>query len=137
MSVFQGGSAYNMAQSIADGYIITTELTFKQFKDPDFQTFLFEADRLLREIRGNPAARRRRHGDAEPAAEAAAAPAGDHDRQQRPEPPALSASGSRRASPAEMALAAAVLSRSRRFCSIVADRAASWPTASRTSGTRS
>ncbi|HEY7112309.1 MAG TPA: hypothetical protein VIA45_05200 [Thermoanaerobaculia bacterium] len=55
MSVFAGGSAYNMAQSIADGYIITTELTFKQFRDPDFQTFLFEADRLLREIRGNPA----------------------------------------------------------------------------------
>ena len=53
MSVFGGGSAYNMASSIADGYIITTELTFKQFKDPDFQTFLFEADRLLREIRGN------------------------------------------------------------------------------------
>jgi len=55
MSVFAGGSAYNMAQSIADGYIIATELTFKQFRDPDFQTFLFEADRLLREIRGNPA----------------------------------------------------------------------------------
>ena len=55
MSIFAGGSAYNMAQSIADGYIITTELTFKQFRDPDFQTFLFEADRLLREIRGNPA----------------------------------------------------------------------------------
>lgn len=54
MSVFAGGSAYSMAQSIADGYIITTELTFKQFKDPDFQTFLFETDRLLREIRGNP-----------------------------------------------------------------------------------
>jgi hypothetical protein len=54
MSVFSGGSAYSMAQSIADGYIITTELTFKQFKDPDFQTFLFETDRLLREIRGNP-----------------------------------------------------------------------------------
>jgi hypothetical protein len=53
MSVFGGGSAYNMAQSIADGYIITTELTFKQFKVPDLQTFLFEADRLLREIRSN------------------------------------------------------------------------------------
>jgi len=55
MSVFSGGSAYNMAQSIADGYIITTELTFKQFKDADLQTFLFETDRLLREVRGNPA----------------------------------------------------------------------------------
>lgn len=56
MATFPGGSAYGMAQSIADGYVITTELTFKTFKDPDFQSFLFEADRLLREIRGNPPA---------------------------------------------------------------------------------
>ena len=55
MGVFAGGSAFSMAQSIADGYIIATELTFKQFKDPDFASFLFESDRLLREIRGNPA----------------------------------------------------------------------------------
>ena len=53
MSVFIGGSAYNMAQSISEGYIITSELTFKKFKDADLQTFAFEADRLLREIRGN------------------------------------------------------------------------------------
>jgi len=53
MSVFQGGSAYYMAQNIADGYIITSELTFKKFHNSDLQTFLFEADRLLREIRGN------------------------------------------------------------------------------------
>jgi len=56
MGVFQSGSAFNMARDIADGYIITTELTFKQFKGADLQTFLFEADRLLREIRGTPAA---------------------------------------------------------------------------------
>lgn len=54
MGVFAGGSAYSMAQSIADGYIIATELTFKQFKAADFATFLFETDRLLREIRSNP-----------------------------------------------------------------------------------
>lgn len=53
MSVFSGGSPYSMARDVADGYIITTELTFKQFKPPDFQTFLFELDKLLREIRGN------------------------------------------------------------------------------------
>jgi hypothetical protein len=53
MSVFTGGSAYNMASSIADGYIIASELTFKKFQDSDLRTFLFEADRLLREIRGN------------------------------------------------------------------------------------
>jgi hypothetical protein len=53
MSVFIGGSAYNMASSISDGYIITSELTFKKFQNSDIQTFLFEADRLLREIRGS------------------------------------------------------------------------------------
>jgi hypothetical protein len=53
MGVFTGGSAYNMAQSIADGYIITTELTFKKFQDSDLQTFIFESDKLLREIRGS------------------------------------------------------------------------------------
>jgi hypothetical protein len=53
MSVFTGGSAYYMAQNIADGYIITSELTFKKFQGTDIQTFLLEADRLLREIRGN------------------------------------------------------------------------------------
>jgi hypothetical protein len=53
MSVFTGGSAYNMANSIADGYIITSELTFKKFQASDLQTFLVESDRLLREIRGN------------------------------------------------------------------------------------
>ena len=53
MSVFTGGSAYSMANSIADGYIITSELTFKKFQDSDLRTFLSESDRLLREIRGN------------------------------------------------------------------------------------
>jgi len=52
MSVFSGGSPYATVRDIADGYIITTELTFKQYKPPDFQSFLFEADKLLREIRG-------------------------------------------------------------------------------------
>jgi hypothetical protein len=51
MSVFSGGSAYATVRDIADGYIIITELTFKQYKPPDFQNFLFEADKLLREIR--------------------------------------------------------------------------------------
>ena len=56
MSIFAGGSAYSMVQSIADGYIIATELTFKKFAAPDFQAFLFEIDKLLREIRGAQAA---------------------------------------------------------------------------------
>lgn len=56
MGNFVGGSAYSMASSIADGYIIATELTFKKFAEPDFQAFLFETDKLLREIRGTQAA---------------------------------------------------------------------------------
>ncbi len=53
MSVFLGGSAYAMVRDIAEGYIIATELTFRKFQPGDFQQFGFEADKLLREIRGN------------------------------------------------------------------------------------
>jgi hypothetical protein len=53
MSAFLGGSAYAMVRDIADGYIIASELTFRKFQPPDFQVFGFEADKLLREIRGN------------------------------------------------------------------------------------
>jgi hypothetical protein len=54
VSVFTGGSAYSMIRDIADGFIIASELTFKQFKAGDFVLFSQEADKLLREIRGNP-----------------------------------------------------------------------------------
>ncbi len=68
MGAFLGGSAYNMVRDIADGYIIASELTFRKFQAPDFQTFGFEADKLLREIRGNVpptgTSRRRRSGSA-------------------------------------------------------------------------
>ena len=53
MGAFLGGSAYNMVRDIADGYIIVSELTFRKFQVPDFQAFGFEADKLLREIRGS------------------------------------------------------------------------------------
>jgi hypothetical protein len=53
MSVFLGGSAYSMVRDIADGYVIASELTFKKFQPADFQTFGFELDKLLREIRSN------------------------------------------------------------------------------------
>lgn len=53
MAVFTGGSAYTMVRDIADGFVIPTELTFKQFARPDFAAFALEADKLLREIRGN------------------------------------------------------------------------------------
>ena len=52
MSVFLGGSAYTMVRDVAEGYIIATELTFKKFRPDDFTSFLFEADKLLREFRG-------------------------------------------------------------------------------------
>ena len=53
MAVFTGGSAYTMVRDIADGFVIPTELTFKQFARPDFAAFSQEAEKLLREIRGN------------------------------------------------------------------------------------
>jgi hypothetical protein len=53
MSVFLGGSAYAMVRDISEGYIIATELTFRKFQPGDFQQFGFEAEKLLREIRGN------------------------------------------------------------------------------------
>lgn len=52
MSAFLGGSAYAMVRDVAEGYIIATELTFRKFLLGDFQSFGFEADKLLREIRG-------------------------------------------------------------------------------------
>lgn len=42
-----------MVRDIADGFVIPTELTFKQFARPDFAAFSQEAEKLLREIRGN------------------------------------------------------------------------------------
>jgi hypothetical protein len=53
MSVFLGGSAYNMVRELADGFIIVTERTFKQYKPQDLTDFQMEADKLLREVRGN------------------------------------------------------------------------------------
>jgi hypothetical protein len=52
MSAFLGGSAYAMVRDVAEGYIIATELTFRKFLPGDFQSFGFEADKLLREFRG-------------------------------------------------------------------------------------
>ena len=61
MSVFLGGSAYNMVRELADGFIIVTERTFKTYKPQDLTDFQMEAERYLREVR------------------AAQAPAGDQD----------------------------------------------------------
>lgn len=53
MNVFTGGSAYTMVRDVADGFVIPTEMTFKQFARPDFALFSQEVDKLLREIRAN------------------------------------------------------------------------------------
>ncbi len=53
MSVFLGGSAYNMVRELADGFIIVTERTFKQYKPQELTDFQMEADKFLREVRGN------------------------------------------------------------------------------------
>ena len=52
MSVFVGGSAFAMVKDIADGYIIISENTFKKYQSHELQSFLFEVDKLLREVRG-------------------------------------------------------------------------------------
>ena len=53
MSVYLGGSAYNMVRELADGFIIVTERTFKQYKPQELTDFQMEADKLLREVRAN------------------------------------------------------------------------------------
>ena len=81
MSVFLGGSAYNMVRELADGFIIVTERTFKQYKPQDLTDFQMEADKYLREIRAAHGAGGGPGGDPEAAAPPAAPPAGDHGRQ--------------------------------------------------------
>ena len=51
MSVFLGGSAYNMVRELADGFIIVTERTFKNYKPQDLTDFQMDAEKYLREIR--------------------------------------------------------------------------------------
>ena len=60
-------------RAIADGYIIITERTFKQFKAPDFQTFSWRRTAPPGDPRESPAPAGRRRGDAEPAAASSSA----------------------------------------------------------------
>ncbi len=53
MSVFIGGSAYNMVRDVADGYIIISERTFRNYAPGQFAEFSQEANRLLTEIRSD------------------------------------------------------------------------------------
>lgn len=42
-----------MVRDVADGFVIPNEMTFKQFSRPDFAAFSQEAEKFLREVRGN------------------------------------------------------------------------------------
>jgi hypothetical protein len=53
MSVFIGGSAYNMVRDIADGFILATERTFRNYGPRELGEFTFEANRLLTEVRAD------------------------------------------------------------------------------------
>lgn len=55
MSVFAGGSAYNMVRDVADGFILVSERTFKGYSRKDLMDFVMESERLLREVRAGQA----------------------------------------------------------------------------------
>jgi len=47
-----GGSAFNFARDIGEGFQVVTERTFKGLTRPEMDQLAFEIDRALREIRG-------------------------------------------------------------------------------------
>ena len=51
MSRFLGGSAYNMARDIAEGYYTTTARTFSRMSVADMGQLGHEIERYLRELR--------------------------------------------------------------------------------------
>jgi hypothetical protein len=53
MSPFLGGSAFAMANQVADGYVLVTALQLKRLSTGELDQLQFELDRLLREIRGS------------------------------------------------------------------------------------
>jgi hypothetical protein len=53
MSVFIGGSAYNMVRDVADGYVLVNERTFRNYDPKELGDFLQEANRLLQEVRSD------------------------------------------------------------------------------------
>ena len=55
MSVFAGGSAYNMVRDVAEGFILVSERTFKGYSRKDLMDFVMESERLLREVRAGQA----------------------------------------------------------------------------------
>lgn len=53
MGNFHGGSAYAMANQIADGVVLCTERTFKRLQRAELDKLSFELDKLLRSVRGD------------------------------------------------------------------------------------
>jgi hypothetical protein len=54
---FLGGSAYNMAREIADGFIQVTERTYRAMAAGELNKLAHELDRHTRELRAEPSAR--------------------------------------------------------------------------------
>jgi hypothetical protein len=52
MGNFMGGSAWAMAQQIAEGFILVNERTYKRLERGELDKLAFEMDKLLRETRG-------------------------------------------------------------------------------------
>jgi hypothetical protein len=53
MSVFIGGSAYNMVRDIADGFILVNDRTFRKYGPSEIADFCQAANRLLKEVRAD------------------------------------------------------------------------------------
>lgn len=49
---YPGGSAYAMANSLMDGFIIPSPTTLKRLTIDELRTLKFECERLLRDMRG-------------------------------------------------------------------------------------
>ena len=56
MAGFMGGSAYNMAREIAEGYIQVSDRTYRNMSVAEMQKLAHELDRHQRELRGEPSA---------------------------------------------------------------------------------
>ena len=56
MSGFMGGSAYNMAREIGEGYIQVSDRTYRNMNAAELQKLSHELDRHQRELRGEPSA---------------------------------------------------------------------------------
>ena len=52
MSPFLGGSAFTMARDIGEGFVQVTERTFRGMGDGELQQLAHEAERYMRELRG-------------------------------------------------------------------------------------